>query len=142
MAKNDDKIKTLLAKVEEQKAGLGKAPKAAYDTNAVFKYRDGSFVNLNTVRDPQPLVEALAYLLEKEQLHTAAAERLGVPVKEFIWDGHPVSEWEGDFKKRIEVFKWEQKKAQLEETKKKLKALVSEEAKTEMELSNIEALLG
>lgn len=142
MAKNDDKIKALITKVEEQQGNLGSKPRGTWNTNGIFKYPGGKdFFNLNTIKDPQPLVEALSFLLEKELLHNQAAERLGVPVKPFIWDDKTISEWEGDFKKRLEIVNWENKKAQLEDTKKKLKSLVSEEAKTEMELANIESLL-
>lgn len=141
MSLHDDKIKTLLLKVEDQKNGLGTKPRASWNTNGIFKYRDGTFFNLNTVRDFQPLVEALASLLEKEIVHQEAATRLGVNVKPFVWDGFSILDWEADFKKRLEIINWEDKKTKLDETKKKLNSLVSDEAKTEMELENIEALL-
>jgi hypothetical protein len=142
MTKHDDKIRDLLARVEEQQAGLGTKPKAAWQTNAIFKYKDGSFFNLNTVKDPQPLVEALATLLERETLLQEAGKRLGVPVQSVMWDGYSVTEWEQDFQKRIQIIRWEERKAQLDATKKKLNSLVSEEAKTELELATIEHLLG
>lgn len=142
MTKHDDKIKLLLAKVEEQQNNLGVKPKASWNTNGIFKYKDGTnFFNLNTVRDAQPLVEALACLLEKESLHQQAAERLGVAIKPFLWDGNSICDWEKDFKKRLDIIGWEARKAQLDDTKKKLKSLVSEEAKTEMELEDIEKSL-
>lgn len=138
MTKHDDKIKVLLTKVEEQQSGLGTKPKASWNTNGIFKYKNGEFFNLNTVREAQPLVEALACLLEKESLNQQAAQRLGVAHKSFVWDGYPVSEWEADFKKRLDIIGWEGRKAKLDETKKTLKSLISEDAKTEMELENIE----
>lgn len=141
MTKHDDKIKLLLAKVEEQQNNLGTKPKASWTTNGIFKYKDGNFFNLNTVRDAQPLVEALACLLEKESLHQQAAERLGVTIKPFLWDGNSLADWEKDFKKRLDIIGWEGRKTQLDDTKKKLKSLVSEEAKTEMELEDIEKSL-
>lgn len=141
MAKNDDKIKALLGKVEEQRAGLGTKPKAAWTTNGIFKYPDGKFFNINTVKDSRNFVEALSFLLEKESLMSQAAGRLGVPFKEYSLEGYTTSEWEKDFKKRIECVAWDEKKAQLEATEKKLKTLVSEEARTEMELADIESSL-
>lgn len=138
MSKNDDKIKALLNKVETQQKDLGTKPKAAWQTNGIFKYPDGRFFNLNTTQDTQTLVEALAILLEKQSCKKQAAERLGVSSKEFVWDNYPISDWEQDFKKRIEIINWNDKKNQLDETKKKLNCLVSEEAKTEMELADIE----
>jgi len=141
MSKNDDKIKVLLAKVEEMKSSLGTKPKVSWLTNAVFKYKDGAYFNLNTVKDPSDLVTALSYLLEKESLTNEAAKRLGVESKSFVWDGFSVSEWEKDFKKRVEVIKWDEKKANLDATQKKLNQLMSEDARTGAELENIEKLL-
>jgi len=141
--KHDDKIKALLSKVESQKAGLGTKPKASWTTNGIFKYHNSNdYFNLNTVKDTQILVNALATLLEKEQLQNLAAERLGVTSNSFVWDGYSVAEWEGDFKRRVEIIEWEKRKAQLDDTKKKLNSLVSEDAKTEMALADIESLLG
>lgn len=142
MTKHDEKIKQLLAKAEEQKTALGSKPKANWQTNAIFHYPDSEFFNLNTIKDAQVLVDALAFLLERELHQKEAAKRLGVAAKDFVWNGYSVSDWEKDFRRRVEIIQWDQKKAQLEGTQKKLKALVSEEAKTEMELAEIEAQLG
>jgi len=142
MTKFDDKIKLLLAKVEEQQTGLGLKPKANWATNCVFKNKDGTFFNLNTVKETNVLVEALSVLLAKEQLHEQAAKMLGVSVTDFKWDGYSVADWAGDFKKRINMLSYEDKKEVLEKNKQKLKSLVSEEAKTEEELGRIEKLLG
>lgn len=142
MSKHDDKIKLLLAKVEEQQATLGVKPKGSWTTNGIFKHKDGSsFFNLNTVKDYNVLVEALSVLLSKEQLHDQAAKMLGVKVKDFTWDGYSVADWAGDFKKRINIIDYDERVLKLTETKKKLAALRSEDAKTEDALSDIEDLL-
>lgn len=142
MAKNDDRIKSLLGQIEDQQAKLGQKPKPNYSTNAIFKHKDGTFFNLNTVRDPQVLVDALGTLLGSELSRQEAVKRLNAPSAPVIVDGFTLSEWEGDFRKRVEIILWEEKKAHLDATKKKLKELVSEEAKTEMELDAIQKLLG
>lgn len=142
MAKHDDKIKELMAKVEVQQSGLGTKPKASWLTNGIFKYKDGSYFNLNTVKSHQQLVEALAAVLERQTVLQEAASRLGVQAEPVLWDGYSTEDWTADFKKRIEVILWEERKTQLEATKKKLGTLVSEEARTGMELENIEKLLG
>lgn len=142
MAKHDDKIKALLAKVAEQQDDLGTKPKALWSTNGIFKYKDGtSFFNLNTVKDTQVLVEALAYLLGEEQRIKQAADFLGVPSKDLSYNGYSVNEWKTDFKKRVACILWDDKKTKLDATKSKLKSLVSEEAKTEEELNDIESML-
>lgn len=143
MTKHDDKIKVLLATVELQKNNLGTKPRASWKTNGIFKYKDSApHFNINTARDPQQLVDALAYLLEKQGLQSQAAHRLDVDLKPMEWDGYPVSEWESDFKQRVEILKWEARKAQLTATETKLQSRISEDAKTEKELEEIEKSMG
>lgn len=139
--KNDDKIKGLLSKVEEQQKGLGVKPRAQWQTNGIFKYKDGTFFNLNTVREAAPLIEALSYLLGNEATRAEAAKRLGLVPALHVHDSYPISDWEKDFRLRLDIVAYEGRKAQLEETQKKLKALRSEDAKTEDALSDIENLL-
>ncbi len=138
MSKHDAKIKVLLAKVEEQQAGLGTKPKASWITNGLFKFRDSKFFNLNTVKDPQQLVDAVAHMLSAQADNTQAADMLGVPAKTIEWDGYFLGEWVKDFKRRIEIIQWDERKAQLEATKAKLKALRSEDAKTGDALDELE----
>ncbi len=143
VSKNDEKIKLLMAKVEEQKGSLGTKPRARWNTNAVFKYPNGDFVNLNTVGagDFDKLVAALSFLLTTEGLRKTAAERLGVEPPPFTHGGFTVAEWEEDFKLRINVVGYDGRKKKLDATTQKLKSLISEGARTEMELDEIEALL-
>ena len=144
MAKNDDMIKQLMSKVAAQKESLGTKPKVSWKTNGVFKFEDGKdYFNINTVQNSEPLVKALAYLLQRSSLYEEASKRLEVPVPSDLgFGGYSVQEWTEDFKLRISVLKWEEKKRQLDETEKKLAALVSEEARTEMELEKIAKSLG
>lgn len=142
MSNNDDKIKALLKKVAEKKEALGSKPKAQWNTNAVFKFNSHEFINLNTVKDSTDLVRALSCLLQHQRCDATAAERLGVSIPTFEWDGYTVEQWEQDFKTRLSIIDYDGKKKELDALQKKLDSLVSEEARTEMELDNIEALLG
>jgi len=144
VSKNDSKIKQLMAKVEEQKNALGTKPRAKWNTNAVFKYPNGDFVNLNTVNEGDfgKLVDALSFLLTTESVRQKASERLGVPVEEFKHGGYSIKEWEEDFKLRIGIVQFDDRKRKLDATTKKLKSLISEDTRTEMELDEIESLLG
>jgi len=144
VASNDDKIKLLMAKVEEQKAALGTKPRAKWNTNAVFKYPSGDYVNLNTVNagDFGRLVDALSFLLTNEDARSQAAERLGIGAPRFEHGGFTIAEWEEDFKLRIGIVGYDGRKRKLDATSAKLKGLVSEGTRTEMELAEIEALLG
>jgi hypothetical protein len=144
VSKNDDKIKQLMAKVEEKRTVLGSKPRAKWNTNAVFKYPNGDFVNLNTVGagDFGKLVDALSYLLSTEELRAQAAEMLGVAVESFTHGGYTIAEWKEDFKLRISIVNYDGRKRELAAMEKKLKGLVSEGTRTEMELDEIEGLLG
>jgi hypothetical protein len=142
MAKNDELIKQLMAKVAEQKTALGTKPKVSWKTNGVYKFDGRDYFNINTVSNPEQLVMALAHMLNNHKSCQEAAERLGVDIQESVYSGYKISEWEEDFKLRISILKWEEKKKNLEETEKKLAGLVSEEARTEMELEKISKSLG
>lgn len=142
-AQNDAKIKALMKKVEEQEAALGTKPRTKWNTNAVFKYPNGDFVNLNTVGETDfgKLVDAMAHLLTTEGLRAQAAGRLGIEAAPFVHGGYTIAEWEEDFKLRVAVVAYDSRKKKLDATKKKLKSLVSEGTRTEMELDEIESLL-
>ena len=139
---NDIVIKELLKKVEDKKADLGTKERASWRTNGIFKYVSGQgFFNLNTVTDATILIQALASLVVNEQCCNEAAKRLDLPIHEYRWDGYSIKDWEEDFKTRIRTLEYDKKKKSLDATKQKLSSLVSEEAKTEMELEDIKKLL-
>ena len=140
-SKNDILIKKMMEKVEEQKENLGIKERHVLKTNGIFKYENGSYFNINTVSDPTIFVVALSYLLEKKLCFNDACVRLGVS-EEYKHDGYSIEDWEEDFINKINVIKYEKNKKKLEDTKKKLSTLVSEEARTEMELENIKEALG
>jgi len=141
MSKNDVTIKALMAKVEAQKKDLGTRERVSWLTNGMFKRDSDNYFNLNTVVDGFRLAEALGFLIIENEGFNEACKRLNVAAK-FKWDGYTVDEWQTDFQTRMRVVNWDKKKKQLEATKSKLGSLVSEEARTEMELEEIASLLG
>jgi uncharacterized protein YlaN (UPF0358 family) len=140
--KNDAKIKELIVKLEEQKVALGSRPKVNLKTNGIFKYDDKNHFNLNTVNNYGVMIDALGFLFCQEHFFHIATDALGLSREFYLHDGYKVDEWNEDFKSRIELIKWEDKKKLLDSTQKKLDSLVSEEVKTELELDNIAKLLG
>ena len=140
MSKNDVVIKELLQKVDEQKNGLGKKEKVAWQTNGIFKRDSINWFNINTVTDFSLLASALGFLISQDESFQKACKRLGVTA-EFKWDGYTIKEWEEDFQLRIKLVEWDNRKKKLDETKKRLSGLVSEEARTEMELDDIKKIL-
>ena len=139
MSKNDNAIKDLLQKVEEQKKSLGTKERVSWITNGVFK-KGGDFFNINTVNDPLVLVEALGFLIVQLEGFDKARFALGVS-GDFKWDGYTYNDWQEDFKTRIKIIEYDKKKKVLDATKAKLNSLVSEEARTEMELDDIKKIL-
>lgn len=137
---NDAIIKVLMEKLEEKKSFLGPKPRKVLKTNGLFK-REGERININTVSNPITLAGALGFLIAQETAFKEACSRLSVN-GEFLWDGYSVSDWEEDFRDRIAVIEYEKQKKSIEENKSKLASLVSEEAKTEMELEKIKKSLG
>lgn len=142
MAKNDETIKLLMAKVAEQKEALGNKPRVSWRTNGLFKFNDQASFNLNAVREEALLVEALAFILGKSQHRIEASKMLGVAAPKFEFNGYSMTDWFEDFKTRLSVLAWEAKKKQLDATEEKLSTLISEEARTETELDNITKSLG
>lgn len=141
MSNNDSKIKALLDTIATKKQELGQKPRISYKTNGVFKYENNDFFNINTIADPQKLVEALSYLLIKQNFNDTACNLLSVPTKVLQWNGYTLDEWLEDFKTRLSVVSWESKKRELEASELKLKKLVSEDTRTAMEIDEIANLL-
>jgi len=139
---NDDKIKTLLTAVDAKRANLGTRPKGERATNGLFKWREGQGqFNVHTVKDVTILVDAMAFLLEGKGLREQASEELGVDPAPFKWNGFTVEQWGVDFKLRIAVLTYEKNKRALAVAEKKLKTLMSEGTKTELELEGFAELL-
>jgi hypothetical protein len=139
--KNDSKIKDLLDKVAAQKAKMGAKPRATLNTNGVFKKSESDFVNINTIRSKDVIIDYVSFLLQKEEYAQKACTLLGVPFTSPSISSFTVKDWIEDFKLRLDILNWEEENKKLEALKTKLVGLVSEETKTEMELNDIESLL-
>jgi hypothetical protein len=134
---NDNKIKLLMNKVADKKSKLGSRPKVSWNTNGVYKF-SGGHVNLNVVKDVDQIIGYVSNLLQIRDYATKAAIALSIKAREPLYEGYLVSDWIEDFKKRIEVIEWEAEQLKIQALEKKLADLISEEAKTQMELEAIE----
>jgi len=137
MSKNDDQISSLLKSVETKRAALGTKPRAAWKTNGLLKFEDGSHVNINTVNTIEKCVEAIAFLLKEQSFVKQASELLGVAYSNPTFD-----DYIADFKLRAQMIQWDGEKRKLEVLEGKLKDLRSEDAKTADALSSLAAELG
>lgn len=133
MAKNDDKVKELLAVIEAKKKTIGAKPKSAWRTNGILKFDSGEHVNINVVNQTEKCVEAVAYLLMKQSFLKQAADMLGVKHQA----DSSLEDYVHDFKLRTSMVTWDIEKKKLDLLESKLKDLRSEDAKTEDALSDI-----
>lgn len=140
MNNNDTKINELMLKVAQKKEELGSKPKFVLNTNGLFKNPNGTSVNINTVNDESTVVYLTSILVGLEDAHKKACEILGVDVI-FKHDGFTLKDWVSDFKNRIALIKWNQKKTELDNAEKKLAGLMSEDAKTSQALKELEGLI-
>lgn len=138
---NDAMIQELLAKVEAQKKVLGTKPRGTYATNGVFKFSTSDFININVVTDFSRLASALGFLLIQEEAFKKGCEALDV-TGTFKWDGYTRNDWEDDFRMRVSIIRYDVNKKKLEAAQAKLNSLISEDARTAMELDALKDLLG
>jgi hypothetical protein len=135
----DEQIEQLIKVVLQKKEAI-KAANQKYSpaTNSSFSFGDnlrGNF-NILTQSDVNKFVEALAFLLNLQNAHAEACERLGVTT-EFKWQGYTVAEWEADFKARLNKVQVKANEAELETYEKALNKLISKEKREEMELAEL-----
>jgi hypothetical protein len=140
MSKNDNRVKGLIKKLEDKKKSLGAKPKKAWETNALFKYTDGRVLNLNTIGSFDKAISGLTYLLNASKNHAEACKLLCV-FDMFDWDGYSLEAWTEDFKLCVDKVKYAEEEKKYKALEKKLNSLVSKEARTGMELDDIEGLL-
>jgi len=140
MNKNDKQIKELLDLVTSQEDSIGKIKRRVLNTNGIFHYDEKDFFNINTVSEVKTIINALAFLIEKESSWYKACDKLGVE-ETFLWKGYSFHEWLGDLKARLDYIQWNNRKDTLSKTKKRLNSLVSSEGKTQMEIDEIKKLL-
>lgn len=139
--KNDSMIQELLAKVEIQKKALGTKPRGTWITNGVFKFSSSDFININIVTDFSRLGAALGFLLVQEEAFDKGCKSLGIDGT-FKWDGYTRKEWEEDFRMRVSIIRYDANKKKLEAAQAKLNSLISEDARTAMELEDLKNLIG
>ena len=134
--KNDAAIKQLMDKVSSGKKAIGAKPRSSLQTNGIFRFSKDDYININVVSDPEELVRALAFLCMKKSGQEEANRILGTEYA-FKFDGYTFQEWVADFSNRLAVLEWNAKKNRLDATSTKLHTLISEEARTEIELEKI-----
>ena len=143
MAKYDARVQKLIEEVKKRRASISKTEKATWITNGSFRYfehsTEGSF-NLQTVTDEIVLAKALAFLIDREGAFKEACKRLDAK-GDFLWLGYSVLDWESDFKTRLAKVRLTSERKKLAAVEKQLESLMSDELKTDIQLTEIEKML-
>lgn len=135
MNKNDEQILKLKEKIESKKEELKKVKRFSPITNCVIDV-DGNDKRTNI----QVLSEGqLKLLLIKLNLYRMSAENLGIV--DVSMDGYGLEEWITDVKAKLIDLERKQEEINLRNIESKLVKLLSEDKKTELEISKIASLL-
>lgn len=135
MSKNDDKILKLKEQIAAKKAELGKSKRFSPVTSCSIEL-DGVRYNLHAAGRDQ-----LIFLLCKLEALNVAAENLGYE-GECMVSGFSTVDWITDVQTKLAVFDQKAETEKLKSMEATLDKLLSEDKKTELELAEIEALLG
>lgn len=129
---NDDKIMQLREIIVKKKEELKKYDKFCPITNCVLDL-DGKKYNLNVLQEND-----LVLLWVKLDSYLVSAERLHVNL---ILSGYDVLDWIEDIRDKLRDVEKRKKESELKKMESKLTALLSDNKKTELELSDIEMIL-
>ena len=102
MENTDKQVMDLYDIVQNKKKEIAKAEKPNWLTNCSFGFGQDSNVrvNIQTVADPNKMVELLAFLYVQRNAFEEAAKDLGVKAT-FKWFGFSVEDWKQDFQTRL-----------------------------------------
>lgn len=129
---NDDKIMQLKAIIEKKKEELKKYKKFCPVTNCVLDL-DGKKYNLNVLQENE-----LVLLLVKLDSYLVSANRLNLTL---MLSGYDVLDWIEDIRDKLKDVEKKKKESELNKMESKLTTLLSDNKKTELELSDIETML-
>lgn len=129
---NDDKIMQLKTVIENKKEELKKYKKFIPVTNCILDL-DGKKYNLNVLQENE-----LVLLLVKLDSYFVSAERLHVNL---ILSGYDVLDWIEDIRDKLKDVEKKKKESELNKMESKLTTLLSDNKKTELELSDIKTML-
>lgn len=131
---NDSKIMDLKLLIEKKKKELKNSKQFSPITNCSIEL-DGTRYNINVLSKEQ-----LIALAVKLQSYMTAAKELEL-LDEYVIGGYKVEEWISDIKAKLDVLTQKDEEKTLKFMENKLDKLLSEDKKTELELSEIENIL-
>lgn len=140
MTERDKKIAELQLKVSAKKTELSLKKEVGWKTNCSFPTADGTKnLNIQTASIAK-IVDALASLLMWRAYVSEACKILNVEQNTTVY-GYSYEEWISDLTERKNRITLAEERRKLNEMETKLASLMSEDAKAEKELSELEKLL-
>lgn len=138
-SQNDAKIQAMLKQIETKKKEVSKIERFVPETSMTIDVA-GTRYNLNTVTDTAKFIEITAHLISQKTNWDAANKILGTTI-EFSSGGFSLEQWVSDIQGRLKQVSLRQKKQAISEMEKKLESLMSNDLRTELELSKLEELI-
>lgn len=134
MSKNDSKIMTLKAKIDEKRKLLSTTPKFIPETNCSIEI-DGTRYNLHAASKSD-----LILLLCKLYSLNESAKALCCE-DELVISGYTASIWIADIRSRLENIEYSNEMKKLQSLESRLDSMLSDDKKTELEIDSIEAMI-
>jgi hypothetical protein len=128
---NDQKILKLQKQVEEKRAALVKAQKFSPITNCSIQF-DGERFNINALD-----IDSCTLLTVKVNALKMSSKDLAIEDSVKI-SGYSIDEWLTDLKAKLAFLNRKKEEDKLKKMESKLKELLSNDTKIEMELENLE----
>lgn len=138
-----DKINKELERLEKELKPSAYVPK----TNCRFGYNDklmtGEGINIRTINDNSDLVKILSYIKRKQEDYANTVTILVTTVPgitelpSFTWNGFSMTEWFDDIVFFIKKIAYNQKVKELNEYKKTLEPLYSQDKKDQITIDSI-----
>lgn len=135
MSKNDDKILKLKEQIAAKKSEIGKAKRFAPIASCSIEL-DGVRYNLHAAG-----AEQLVFLACKLNALAHAADDIGLTGR-CVVSGFAVEDWLSDVQAKLAMLAQKDEESKLKAMETKLDKLLSDDKKTELELAEIESLLG
>lgn len=132
---NDQKIMELKKQIEIKKKKIGKIKRFSPITNCSIEV-DGVRYNIQVLQKEQLII-----LLVKLNTYAMSAKELEI-LDDYKISGFHVMDWIRDLKAKIDVLDLKEEEQKLKAMESKLDLLLSNEKKVELEIEQIESLLG
>lgn len=136
MAKNDERILQLQAKIDTKRTELaGQSARFAPITTCTLDLH-GVRINLHQMNET-----GLKLIACELQALLTAAHDLNFTAEDVVISGYNISAWMSDVTARLQSLKVKGEQDKLKQLEAKLKTLLSADKKTELELDEIESML-